>query len=61
VERAPEDLDSNALLAHVAATRGHADPALDIPDPYRRGPEAVSDSVNHLGDLLRVMLSALTR
>lgn len=61
VERAPDDLDRNALLAHVAAARGAADPSLDVPDPYRRGPEAASGCVARLEELLRVVLPALSR
>jgi protein-tyrosine-phosphatase len=57
--RAPEGLDRDALLAHVAATRTHADPALDVPDPYRRGPEAAAGCVARLDELLRTVLPAL--
>jgi sulfate adenylyltransferase len=61
VEKAPPGLDREALLVHVAATRGHADPALDVADPYRRGPEAASGCVARLEELLRAVVPALTR
>jgi sulfate adenylyltransferase len=61
VDRAPDGLDREALLAHVAATRGNADPALDVPDPYRRGAEAASGCVARLDELLHVVLPALVR
>ena len=61
VEAAPETLDREALLAHVADTRGHADPALDVADPYRRGAAAASGCVARLQDLLRQVLPALSR
>ena len=59
VARAPEGLGREALLAHIAAARGTADPALDVPDPYRRGPETAAECVAHLEELLRVVLPAL--
>jgi sulfate adenylyltransferase len=60
VQDAPTGLDREALLAHVAATRGNADPALDVPDPYRRGAEAASGCVARLEELLRAVVPALT-
>ncbi len=61
VEQAPEGLDRTALLAHLGATRPNADPALDVPDPYRRGAEAASGCVARLEELLHVVLPALSR
>jgi protein-tyrosine-phosphatase len=61
VEMAPPGLDREALLAHVAAARGHADPALDVADPYRRGPEEASGCVARLDALLRAVLPVLSR
>jgi sulfate adenylyltransferase len=61
VEKAPPGLDRDALLAHVAKTRGNADPTLDVPDPYRRGAEAASGCVARLEELLRTVVPALTR
>ena len=61
VRRAPEGLTRDELLRHVGGTRGSADPSLDIPDPYRRGPEAVAACVALLDDLLRTVLPALSR
>ena len=56
VEQAPEGLDRDELLAHLGAARRTADPALDVPDPYRRGPEAASECVARLDELLRAVL-----
>ncbi len=61
VEKTPAELDRDALLAHVASTRGNADPALDVPDPYRRGAEVASECVAHLDELLRAVLPRLSR
>jgi protein-tyrosine-phosphatase len=43
------------------ATRRDADPALDVPDPYRRGAEAASGCVARLQELLAAVLPALCR
>jgi sulfate adenylyltransferase len=48
------------LIAAVAERRGTADPAVDVPDPYRRGPEAAEACAASIEDLLRVVLPALT-
>ena len=61
VRRAPTGLDRLELLRHVGETRGPADAALDVADPYRRGPEAVAACVARLDDLLRTVLPALSR
>jgi len=61
VEQAPPGLDRDALLAHLGTTRRNADPALDVPDPYRRGAEAASGCVARLVELLHVVLPALSR
>jgi sulfate adenylyltransferase len=61
VAKAPDGLTREQLLEHVADTRGPADPALDVPDPYRRGPEAASGCVARLEELLHVVLPALSR
>mgnify|MGYP000896340157 FL=1 len=57
----PEVLDGAARLAHLGDARGHADPALDVPDPYRRGTEAASGCVARLEELLRAVLPVLDR
>jgi protein-tyrosine-phosphatase len=61
LDEAPEGLDSEALVAHLGATRRNADPALDVPDPYRRGAEAAAGCVARLEELLHVVLPALVR
>ena len=60
VDHAPPGLDRAALLTHVGDARGPADPALDVVDPYGRGPEAASGCVARLEELLRVVLPALS-
>jgi protein-tyrosine-phosphatase len=59
VEQAPAGLDREALLVHLGDARRNADPALDVPDPYRRGAEAASGCVARLDELLHVVLPAL--
>jgi sulfate adenylyltransferase len=61
LELMPDGLGREAVLAHLGATRRNADPALDVPDPYRRGEEAASGCVARLQDLLRALLPALAR
>ena len=61
VDQAPEGLGREALLTHLGATRRNADPALDVPDPYRRGAEVASGCVASLRELLRAVLPALSR
>ena len=61
ISKAPAGLGTQALLAQIATTRGNADPALDVLDPYRQGPEAASQCVARLQDLLRTVLPALVR
>jgi protein-tyrosine-phosphatase len=60
LEQAPAELGREALLAHLGATRRNADPALDVPDPYRRGTEAASGCVARLQELLRAVLPPLS-
>ncbi len=60
VERAPEGLSREELLAQVGEDRGAADPALDLPDPYGRGPEAAAACVARIDELLRIVLPALS-
>lgn len=59
VGSAPSGLDRAALLVHLGSTRRNADPALDVPDPYRRGTEVAAGCVAHLEELLRTVLPAL--
>ncbi|MEP9382530.1 adenylyl-sulfate kinase [Nocardioides sp. KR10-350] len=47
------------LLARLASARGAADPALDVRDPYRRGPEAAAAAAERIAELLRIVLGAL--
>ena len=48
------------LLERIGERRGTADPALDIPDPYRRGPEASTRAATTIEYLLQIVLPALT-
>jgi sulfate adenylyltransferase len=47
------------VVARLGAARGNADPALDVPDPYRRGPEAAAAAAEHITRLLAAVLPAL--
>jgi len=48
------------LLTRLGARRGLADPSLDVPDPYRRGPEIAAGCAATIEGMLRVVLPALT-
>ena len=50
----------HALLKRLGDHRGNADPALDVRDPYRRGPEVAEEAAAHIDELLRVVVPALT-
>jgi hypothetical protein len=47
------------VVKRLGSARGNADPALDVPDPYRRGPEAAAAAAQHISRLLEVVLPAL--
>jgi sulfate adenylyltransferase len=53
------DLRGRDLVTYAGEHRGPADPALDVPDPYRRGPEAARACATQLQELLRVVVPAL--
>jgi sulfate adenylyltransferase len=54
------DLRGRELVTYAGEHRGAADPALDVADPYRRGPEAAQACSDQLQELLRVVVPALT-
>jgi len=54
------DLRGRDLVTYAGEHRGSADPALDVADPYRRGPEAAQACSDQLQELLRVVVPALT-
>jgi len=60
VQALGEDVTGRDLLRAVAARRGPADAARDVPDPYGRGTEAAEACAVALEDLLRVVVPALT-
>ncbi|QWF21697.1 adenylyl-sulfate kinase [Nocardioides sp. LMS-CY] len=60
VRNGDADLAGRELIAYAAEHRGPADPDLDVPDPYRRGPEAARACAHQLDELLRVVVPALT-
>ncbi len=60
VRDADPTLNGRALLKHAAERRGTADVALDVADPYRRGPELARACATQLDDLLAVIVPALT-
>ncbi|WP_459972242.1 adenylyl-sulfate kinase [Nocardioides pyridinolyticus] len=53
-------LSGRALLEAVGQQRTSTNRALDVPDPYRRGPEAAEAAASAIEELLRVVLPALT-
>ncbi|GAA4740272.1 hypothetical protein GCM10023350_25890 [Nocardioides endophyticus] len=53
------DLRGRDLISYAGEHRGPADPTLDVPDPYRRGPEAAQACATQLQELLRVVVPAL--
>jgi sulfate adenylyltransferase len=60
VRAADPALGGRDLLTAVGERRTTADPALDVPDPYSRGPEAATASASTIEDLLRIVVPALT-
>jgi protein-tyrosine-phosphatase len=54
------DATGPELLTRLGARRGLADPSLDVPDPYRRGPEIAAQCAVTIEGMLRVVLPALT-
>ncbi|WGL53067.1 adenylyl-sulfate kinase [Nocardioides sp. BP30] len=61
IGRLEPGLAPTEVVERLASARGHADPALDVPDPYRRGPEAAAAAAEHIGRLLATVLPALSR
>jgi sulfate adenylyltransferase len=59
LERLPEDLDRDQLLTTLGERRGTAAHALDVIDPYGRGPEAAEACAEHVDTLLRVVVPRL--
>ncbi|WP_182524726.1 adenylyl-sulfate kinase [Nocardioides dongkuii] len=53
------DVSGRELLEQAAQRRGNADAALDVHDPYRRGPEAAETAAAGIEELLRVVVPAL--
>jgi sulfate adenylyltransferase len=60
VARLEPGLTPTEVVARLGAARGSADPALDVPDPYRQGPEAAVAAAARITELLRAVLPALT-
>ena len=48
------------LLVQLGERRGLADPSLDVPDPFRRGPEIAAQCASTIEGMLRVVVPALT-
>jgi sulfate adenylyltransferase len=59
VQRLEPGLPREELLTRLAQARGSADPALDVTDPYRRGPQAAAQAAATIERLLAVVLPAL--
>lgn len=60
VRAAGGGLQGRELVQAVGQRRGTADPALDVADPYRRGPEAAETAAAGIEELLRVVVPRLT-
>jgi sulfate adenylyltransferase len=54
-------LTGRELLVAVHRARSTADPAHDVADPFRRGPEAARDAAAQLAELVGVILPRLAR
>ena len=59
ISRLEPGLSPTEVVARLGAARGNADPALDVPDPYRRGPEAAAAAAEQISRLLKAILPAL--
>jgi sulfate adenylyltransferase len=59
VARLEPGLTPAEVVARLGAARGIADPALDVPDPYRRGPDAAAAAAQRITELLGAVLPAL--
>ena len=55
------EVGGGELVTYAGEHRGPPDPALDVPDPYRRGPEAAQACSVQLEELLSVVVPALMR
>ena len=55
----PADIRGRELVESLGTRRGNADPALDVHDPYRRGPEAIRAAATQLDELLRAAVARL--
>lgn len=51
--------DRAELLRRLGVARGTADPALDVTDPYRRGPAAAAEAARRIREWLDVVLKAV--
>lgn len=60
VREAPDGVRGDGLVAWVASLRRPVDARLDIPDPYRRGPEAAARAAALIDEHLAVVLPLLT-
>ncbi|WP_017932990.1 adenylyl-sulfate kinase [Nocardioides sp. Iso805N] len=60
VSRLEPGLTPTEVVERLGSARGNADPALDVPDPYRRGPEAAAAAAEQIGRLLQTVLPALS-
>jgi sulfate adenylyltransferase len=57
--RNADGLIGQDLLAEIATRRPHADPSLDVADPYRQGPDAAARAAEQIESLLQVVVPAL--
>ncbi len=55
------DLPAREVVALIGANRPAADPAVDVSDPYRRGPEAAAACASYIDGLVTQIAPALGR
>lgn len=56
----PDDVHGRRLLEAVRSALKPADPADDVPDPYRRGPGAAQDAAAHLERIVTRVVDRLS-
>ena len=55
-----DEVGIRELLSEIATRRPHADPSVDVADPYRQGTDAARRAAEQIDALLQVVIPALT-
>ncbi len=58
--RKADGVTGRELLSEIATRRPHADPSVDVADPYRQGTDAARRAAEQIDALLQVVIPALT-